>query len=497
MPKFSLENLPEVFVSSTASSKAVAAAVSQGRLKRLGTRLYTKNLTDAPESIVMRNWYYLVTAYFPDALIADRTALENKPAADGSVFIISDKKRDIELPGVTFKPRKGAPPQDTDLPFAGGARLSSTARALLENMRPSRSRDGAASRTLSKKEIEERLDSIILRGGETAINKVRDDARVAAEQIGAQEEFQKLDKLIGGLLGTRDSEAASPQAAARMAGKPYDPPRLKLFESLFAALRSTAPVHRPVKEPAAQENANLSFFEAYFSNFIEGTEFEIEEAVEVVFKGAIPNDRPQDAHDVLGTYRLVSDRREMSRLPKSPADLIKILQHRHFSFMEQRPDKLPGQFKGKINRAGSSVFVEPELVTGTLEKGFEFYAALEAPLHRAIFMMFLISEVHPFADGNGRAARIMMNAELTAGGEQKIIIPIIYRNNYLTALKSMTHNGHTAPLIRTLDFAQQYTSAINWSDFSRAREMLEKTNAFMDATEADNQGIRLILPTAL
>jgi len=71
--------------------------------------------------------------------------------------------------------------------------------------------------------------------------------------------------------------------------------------------------------------------------------------------------------------------------------------------------------------------------------------------------------------------------------------PTLFRVNYLTALKSMTHNGHTAPLIRTLDFAQQYTSAINWTDFSKAREMLERTNAFMDATEADNQGIRLAL----
>jgi fido (protein-threonine AMPylation protein) len=35
-------------------------------------------------------------------------------------------------------------------------------------------------------------------------------------------------------------------------------------------------------------------------------------------------------------------------------------------------------------------------------------------------MMFLISEVHPFADGNGRIARIMMNAELVAAGEERI-----------------------------------------------------------------------------
>ena len=495
MPKFSLESLPEVFVSTTAMSKAVAAAAAQGRLKRLGTRLYTKNMTAAPETIVMRNWYYLVTAYFPDALIADRTALENKPAADGSVFLISNKKRDIEVPGVTFRPRKGAPALDTDLPFAGGARLASTARAFLENMRPSRSRDDAIPRTLSRKEIEERLDAIIRRGGGTAINKIRDDARVVAEKIGLQEEFKKLEEIIGGLLGTKDGEAESPQAAARMAGKPYDPLRLKIFESLFATLRSTAPVNRPIKEPAVEENANLSFFEAYFSNFIEGTDFEVDEAVDIVFNGIIPKNRPQDAHDVLGTYRLASDRHEMARLPKNFGQFIEILKYRHFAFMEQRPDKLPGQFKEKINRAGSSVFVVPELVVGTLEKGFEFYTALEAPLYRAIFMMFLISEVHPFADGNGRAARIMMNAELVAGGEQKIIIPIIYRNNYLTALKALTHNGHTAPLIRTLDFAQQYTNAIDWSDFVGARGMLEETNAFVDSVEADSQGIRLVLPS--
>src|SRR3546814_6364556 len=42
--------------------------------------------------------------------------------------------------------------------------------------------------------------------------------------------------------------------------------------------------------------------EAYFSNFIEGTEFAIGEAVEIVFEGRIPENRPADGHDVLGTY---------------------------------------------------------------------------------------------------------------------------------------------------------------------------------------------------
>lgn len=494
MPHFPIETMPEAFVSTSATSQVVTLAVAAGMLRKLGSRLYTKNLSDTPEAIVRRNWYYIVKGYYPDALIADRTALENKPAADGSVFIISKKKRPIKLPGLTFRPRKGPAALESDLPFAGGARLSSTARAFLENMQPSRSRDGSVPRTLAKAQLEERLDTIIRNGGDTAANQIRDDAKAISTKLGLHEEYKKLDELIGRLLGTRDGNVVSPIASARVAGKPYDPDRISLFETLFTELRNTAPSYRPAKAPSPQENANLSFFEAYFSNFIEGTEFEVEEAIDVVFNGRIPQDRPEDAHDVLGTYRIAADRQALSTPPQNFEHFIRLLCQRHHMIMESRPDKLPGRFKVKSNRAGSTVFVAPDLVLGTLEKGYGFYEGLETPLHKAVYMMFLISEVHPFADGNGRTARIMMNAELVAGGEQKIIIPIVYRNNYLSALKAMTHNANPIPLIRMLDFAQRYTQAIQWQEFDIARSILNATHAFMDANEAEEEGVRLVLP---
>jgi Fic family protein len=163
--------------------------------------------------------------------------------------------------------------------------------------------------------------------------------------------------------------------------------------------------------------------------------------------------------------------------------------------MEGRPEQGPGRFKTEANRAGSTFFVAPELVSGTLAKGFEIYRSLAAPLHRAIFMMFLISEVHPFADGNGRVARIMMNAELVASGESRIVVPTVYRNNYLMALKALSQNGITGAVVRMLDFAQRYTSAVDFADLNRARFILERTNAFADPNEADARGISLILPT--
>lgn len=108
--------------------------------------------------------------------------------------------------------------------------------------------------------------------------------------------------------------------------------------------------------------------------------------------------------------------------------------------------------------------------------------------------MFLVSEVHPFVDGNGRAARIMMNAELVADDERKIIIPTVYRDNYLTALKALSQGGKPTPLVRVLDFAQKYTSTIRWENFDTARSDLQETNAFMDANEAEDRGVRLVLP---
>lgn len=490
----SLNDLPEVFVSNKDISSAVSKAVQTGRLRKIASRLYTKNMTEAPESIVKRNWYALLKDYFPDALISDRTALENRPAADGSVFIIASGTRDVVLPGITFRPRSGPPPLESDRPFLEGIRLCSASRAWLENMRMSRGRGAAVARTLSKTELEERLDTLLRHSGEKALNALRDNGRAVSKQLGMEKEFKLLDEMIGTFLGTRDAKLETAVGQARKKGLPYDPDRLDLFIKLFEELRATAPVTRPAASMSDSAKTHLAFFEAYFSNYIEGTEFEIEEAIDIVFNGVIPKDRPEDAHDVLATYRIVSDHKEMARIPRDFESFIELLKGRHAAVMELRPDKNPGQFKTKDNQAGSTFFVAQDLVLGTLEKGFEIYRGIGPSLHRAVFMMFLVSEVHPFADGNGRAARIMMNAELVSDDEQKIIIPTVFRNNYLSALKALSQSGKSAPFFRVLDYAQRYTGSIRWENFDTARADLQATNAFMDANEAEDSGLRLVLP---
>jgi hypothetical protein len=176
-------------------------------------------------------------------------------------------------------------------------------------------------------------------------------------------------------LRTRAEQRKADGSLARVAGRAYDPRRLDLFSALHGDLLKLAPSHRA--EPAREIEARyLPFFEAYFSNFIEGTEFEPDEAAAIVFEGRVPTERPEDAHDVLGTYRIVSDRAEMMRTPKTFEELLSQLRARHASIMEGRPDKSPGKFKSTQNRTGSTTFVAPDLMSGTLTRGYDLYRAL-------------------------------------------------------------------------------------------------------------------------
>ncbi len=463
MARFSLRNPPEVFVSTAAMSAPVSRAVAVGRLRKLGSRLYTTNLTENPESLVRRHLWDITAGLFPGGLIADRTAIEQRPAPDGSVFIVASKGGKVTLPGVTLRARRDLGPQPDDFKLRDNLYCMSTARALLENMRPSRARSGAAP-TLKRSEIETWLERFLRNSGKERLNAVRDQIKAVAPALKREAAAAELDGMIGTLLGTREAKLVSRVAKARARGASFDPRRVELFEKLHDALRQFPPEPARVWQPSGRAGINQAFFEAYFSNFIEGTEFAVEEARAIVFEGVIPRNRPADAHDVIGTFRLVSDAAEMKRLPHSVDSFIELLRHRHRTIMGGRPQASPGEFKERSNQFGSMVFVAPDDVHGTLAEGLRIYQRLTEPLHRAVFMMFLVSEVHPFTDGNGRVARVMMNAELAAAGQVRVLIPIVYRSNYLTALRALSGNAWPEPIIKTLVFAQRYVAAVPWND---------------------------------
>jgi Fic family protein len=135
------------------------------------------------------------------------------------------------------------------------------------------------------------------------------------------------------------------------------------------------------------------------------------------------------------------------------------------------------------NQAGSTMFVSRELVIGTLHQGFGIYQGLSDPFARALFVMFLVAEVHPFMDGNGRMARVMMNAELVSEGQTRIFIPSVYRNEYVASLKRLTNHRDPSAFIRVMDYAQKFVSQIDFDDLNEANQVLKNHNAFLDPAD--------------
>ena len=464
-------------------SKQISKLHKAGEIRKIAPRLYTSNLTETDEEIVKRNLFIILRNLYPGALISHRSAFEFKPTEAGHIFLTFKYTKKVMLPGVTVRLLEGHEPIKGDNPFLNNLFASQRERAFLENLQASK-RPGPTSKILILPEIEEKLEQIIRVNGEDELNKVRDKAREIAKELKMEKEFAILNTLISALLTTHSSNVlSSPLAAARALGLPYDSGRIQLFEELFRTFKSKEFKNRPDKNLSNQSFHNFAFFESYFSNYIEGTVFEIEEAKQIIETNQPLPARNKDSHDVLGTYQIVSNKQEMTITPKTSDELLSILQYRHKILLNARTDKKPGLFKDKNNIAGQTSFVDFTLLRGTLIKSFDFYQALTHPFARAAYMMFVISEVHPFLDGNGRMGRVMMNAELVKERQSKIIIPTVFRDDYMGVLRKLTRLQETEPYIRMLQLAHEFSELVYDENMTKMQQYLERCNAFLEHTE--------------
>jgi len=189
-----------------------------------------------------------------------------------------------------------------------------------------------------------------------------------------------------------------------------------------------------------------------------------------------------------------SDDTELRTRTASADEFIELLRHWHRLILGGRPDKRPGELKRHPNQAGNTLFVAPDLVEGTLRQGYEILESLVTPTQRGTFTAFMVAEVHPFDDGNGRLARAVMNAEYVAGDEQRAVIPTISRNDYLRALRRLSRQDQPDLFVTYLDRVRRWTARMDWSTLDLARGHLERANAFVDANDAEDRGLQLLDP---
>ncbi len=479
-----------IFRSRDLSRTALTKGQRAGRYVKIAKGIYSADTDSEAASIVAANLWQIIAEYCPDAVVVDRTAALGGRVDGGVVTLATDARTtNFTLPGVhvLVRPRVS---HDSDLAWPAGLHMATPARALVDNLAESRGRDGRPGRTLSQAELQDWVAEKRLSRDERRLRQLEKDAVELAPELG--QDPKVVHGLFASIAGDElPAHLSGPLARAALRGTAWDTRRLEMFEACAnQLLLEGAPVL-----PAPEPDGELPFYEAYFSNYIEGTEFTILQAREIVETQTPPAKRAPDGHDLLGTHRCVVDPIGRATVSDDPEQAIELLRTRHRTLMVGRPDVGPGTFKDTTNRAGTTEFVPPERVHGTLLRGLARTTELPAGLPRAVYVMAVVAEVHPFVDGNGRAARLMMNAELSSVGHCRIVVPTVLRNDYIAALRRFSNgNGDVTALLAVLELAWRWTASMPWGDRAATDGQMEATNATLEPLDAERTGDHLRLP---
>lgn len=482
--------------SNPAEERKLQRAAKAGSITRVAKGVYVNAIDPAGHDpaafgpvamLVRRNWQRILGHLFPGAVVSHRSALCAGITPDNEVTLSHATRYNTsaKLPGVTAVLLQGPGQLPGDLALAdSGLFWSSRPRMLLENLAKSR----GGKRSIGKAGVEEKLVEVLNASGEDVLNRVRDDARAIAPLLGA--DFDTLNALISALLGTYTRGTLTTRAGMLVAnGTPADAERITRLGILADALRTTpVPAYPDVAEldPA---RTHAAFLESYFSNFVEGTRFSIEEAEDIALHNKIVPNRPKDSHDIIGVFKLALHPHYRSSLP-APADILDGLRERHHLMLERRPEATPGEFKEQTNFAGQTQFVDPGFVRGTLLEGVKLASSVPEGLARAVFYAFLVSDIHPFSDGNGRLSRLVMNAELSRTGLCRIIIPTLFHEQYVDAQRALTRRNDPVPIIRALSKIALWGTLFDYQDLHQVVAAMKATNAF----EEDLREFRLLAP---
>ena len=98
----------------------------------------------------------------------------------------------------------------------------------------------------------------------------------------------------------------------------------------------------------------------------------------------------------------------------------------------------------------------PEAVRDAMPAFFELLREEPEPAVRVVLGHFAFVYIHPYADGNGRLGRLLMNLMLTAAGYPWTVIPVEQRDAYMTALEQASVGGEIGPFA---DFLAELVAA--------------------------------------
>ena len=115
------------------------------------------------------------------------------------------------------------------------------------------------------------------------------------------------------------------------------------------------------------------------------------------------------------------------------------------------PEEVGRYRRGDVLIAGSRHRPPPAVeVPARMAETVQWYrtdAAALHPVERAAVLHWRIAHIHPFADGNGRMARLLMNFSLMRDGFPPAVIRVENRLRYLECLEMASVSGDVGPFV--------------------------------------------------
>jgi Fic family protein len=227
-----------------------------------------------------------------------------------------------------------------------------------------------------------------------------------------------------------------------------------MYENRFAQneeYKAKIDKYRPLSDHILQQiKAYYRISLTYTSNAIEGSSLSVSETKIIIEDGITIGGKPLREHlEVIGhseAYDLLYKQADSAAI--TGQDILDL----HHLFYKHIDENQAGVYRDcNVVITGSEFELPkytqiPELMrifTGKIPQ-------MKANLHPVEFAAILHKElvtIHPFIDGNGRTARLLMNLALLQSGYNIVTIPPVVRNDYISALREAQLNNNIEPFV--------------------------------------------------
>jgi len=213
-----------------------------------------------------------------------------------------------------------------------------------------------------------------------------------------------------------------------------------------------------------QEQFDQNFVMAFVfnSNSIEGSTLTPKEVELLLKENIAPNKPLEDVLEAKNAEKTLNFVKEVKEELREEL-LLKV----HEMYFKETKPFIAGKYKTAQNRITGSAFetTPPKLVQTDMKLYFKEYEKLKKELHPlelAAWAHWRLARIHPFQDGNGRTARIIMNFILHRNGYAMIDIKTKEKQQYFSALEKCHYNNNARTLAIRLvrRFKKQYQNAL-------------------------------------